>query len=190
MKIIFDFDDTLFSTEDFKEVLFSGLVKFGVSKEKLNAYYLENRKKFTNPKNFYLSFILDNKLNISMSDIEESLSELFNDLKRFLNQELIDIVKKLGPENCFIVSTGEEDFQKKKMKSCEIDELFGEIHVVAGDKNEAIEKLMDRFEGEDFVFIDDSFDNLEKAKEIINKVQVLHAVHYPTEIDRFRKLIS
>lgn len=190
MKIIFDFDDTLFSTEDFKKVVFSGLEKFGVSGDVLARYYSENRGHFTNPRKFYYSFVLDKKLNVSSEELEEVLNEIFSDLKRFLNQEFIDIIKRFGPENCFLVSAGEKDFQMKKIKHCELDELFGEIHIVEKDKNEAIKSLMDRFKGEDFVFIDDNQENIEKAKEIMNDEQKLHTVHYPHELEEFRCLVK
>lgn len=186
MKVIFDFDDTIFSANDFKKVLFSGLEKFGVSSTSLSDYYFENRNNFTNLKNFYLSFVLDKKLNISSSQLDEAVSNLFVDLKRFLNQELIGIIRKLGAENCFIVSTGERDFQMSKINGCEIEELFGEIHVVGENKNEIIQRLMDRFKGEDFIFLDDRLEHLERAKQLINNDQKLHTIHYPNEIDKFK----
>lgn len=190
MKLIIDFDDTLFSAKDFKEFMFLQLEGFGIDKEMVAKYYLENRGSFTNPRNFFLSFVLDNGINISVTKIDEIVLHLFSDLKKFLNQELIDIIKSLGPENCFIVSTGEEEHQRRKINSCEIEELFGEIHIVGENKNEAIEGLMAKFKEEDFVFVDDKTENIKRAKQIVNKDQELHVVHYPTEIDRLKSLMK
>ena len=190
MKIIIDFDDTIFSSKDFKGLMFSGLERFGVNSERVSTYYKEHRGAFTNPRNFYLSFVLDNNLDISAKDIDEAVDGLFVDLKRFVNEELIGIFKKVGPENCFIVSIGEEDFQRRKIKSCEIEELFGEIHIVGKDKNETIEKLMNKFKGEEFVFVDDNLENIEKARKIVNKEQELHVVHYPGEMEIFKGLVN
>lgn len=190
MKIIFDFDDTLFLTKDFKKVLFSELEKFGVSSEQLSNYYIHKREYFTSPRNFYYSFILDNKLNISNKELNDILTHLFSDLDKFLNQELIGVVRKFGPENCFIVSIGDKGFQMDKINSCEINELFGEIHIVGKDKNEAIKSLMSKFKGEDFIFIDNNMKNIESAKEIINTEQKLHLVHHPHELEKFKSLIK
>lgn len=187
MKVIFDFDDTIFSSKEFKDVLFSGLEKFSISYDTLSSYYFKNRDSFTNPKNFYLSFILDNKMNITHNQLDEVVLGLFVGLKRFLNQELIDIIKKLGAENCFIVSVGEKDFQLSKIKGCEIEELFGEIHIVGENKNETIEELMSKFKGEDFIFLDDKLEHTERAKEIINNEQKLHTIHYPSEANKFKE---
>lgn len=190
MKLIIDFDDTLFSTKDFKESMFSGLVKYGADKKSVADYYLFNRGSFTNPRNFYMSFVLDNGMNVSASEIDSVVTVLFDDLKKFLNQELIGIIKSLGPENCFIVSTGDEEHQRNKIRCCEIEELFGEIHIVGKDKNEVIERLMNQFKGEDFVFVDDKAENIERARQIANKEQELHVIHYPTDIERFKNLIK
>lgn len=190
MKIIFDFDDVLFSTKDFKDVLFSGLEKFGVSSELLANYYFEHREHFINPRNFYYNFIHDNELDISSKELDDVLNSLFSGLKRFLNQELIDIVKKFGPENCFIISAGDSDFQMEKIKSCEIDELFGEIHIIGKDKNEVIEGLMSKFKGDEFIFIDDNKENIENARLVSSKNARLNNVHYPSDLELFKKLIK
>ena len=190
MKLIIDFDDTLFSAKDFKELMFSGIERRGIDRELVSRFYYNNRGNFTNPRNFYMSLALDSLIDISSSEIDAASEALFVKMKDLVNQELVGIIKRLGPENCFIVSAGEELFQRRKISSCEIEELFGEIHIVDKDKNAAIEGLMNKYPGEDFVFVDDKVENIERAKQIVNKEQELHVIHYPNELERFKDLIK
>ena len=77
-----------------------------------------------------------------------------------------------------------------KIKGCKIDELFGEIHIVGKDKNEAIKSLKDKFQKDEFIFIDNNLKNIEMAMWVDTEGQKLHRIHYPDQIDEFRKLIK
>lgn len=189
MKVIFDFDDVLFSTKDFKEILFSGMGKFGIPKRQLSDFYLASTESFNNPKSFYASFILKNKINVSERELDEVVGALFVGLDRLLNQELIKVIKELGVENCFIVSMGNNEFQMNKIKGCNIEGFFNEIHIVDEEKNSVIEKLMDKFNDDHFVFIDNDLGNIEKVKKIKRGRQRLHTISFPHEVEKFMELV-
>lgn len=189
MKAIFDFDDVLFSTKDFKEILFSGMEKFGISKKQLSDFYLVSTEEFNNPKSFYASFVSKNKINVSEHELDEVVGALFVGLDKLLNQELIKVIKELGVENCFIVSMGNNEFQMNKIKGCNIEGFFNEIHIVGEEKNSVIEKLMNKFNNDYFVFIDNNLENIENAKKIEKKGQKLHAINFPQDIEKFMKLV-
>ncbi len=160
MKYIFDFDDVLFFTsKKFIEYEYSVLAKAGISPLDIQKYYQEIK---TNNKTF------------SFKDMFEYLSipqkfylEIMSSCKNFVNEDLIYLVKKIGKENCFIVTYGDEDFQKEKIKYSDIEDVFSEITVVQGSKKEAIEKICLKYKDEEVLFIDDKqehFDNLDMKK--------------------------
>ncbi|MFA6076719.1 MAG: HAD hydrolase-like protein [Candidatus Paceibacterota bacterium] len=153
MKFIFDFDDVLFhSTPRFKEHLRSSLEKAGISRVAVEEY-VENLQ----GKGFSLKELL-NKFSVNLNWYEKILKNS----EEFINQDLLKIIKKLGRENCYIVSFGDREFQSDKIKRARIETLFSKITVVSDSKKEAIEKICAKHKDEQVIFVDD------KAKHFAN----------------------
>jgi len=160
MKFIFDFDDVLFhNTKQFKEHMYTCLEKAGVSRNMAEEYYNKVRDD-----QFWLKELL------TYFSINETLYEkILNESKNFTNKDLLDIIKKLGKKNCYIVTHGNEEFQRDKIKKADINYLFSEIVVVSGSKKEAVEGICTKHKDEQVVFIDD------KAKHFKD----LNIIKYP-----------
>ena len=158
MKFIFDFDDVLFdNTKQFKEHMYASLEKAGVPRDKAEEYYKE-----IGGSQFWLKEML------AHFSLKESLyEEILKESKNHVNKELLSIIKKLGRENCYIVTHGYEEWQKAKIKSAGIDSLFTEITVVSESKKEAVEIICERHKDEKVLFIDDKarhFETLDFTK--------------------------
>jgi len=146
MKLIFDFDDTLFkNTPEFKEHLFSVLEKFDVPKKEALAYYQTVRAKEFSLKNF-LEKLLGNT-----SPYEEIMKICPN----LLNEELLAKAKEAGVENCYLVTNGDQEFQKAKIEATGIAPLFKEIRITPGNKKEIIEKICLENPEEEILFYED-----------------------------------
>ncbi len=152
MKFIFDFDDVLFdNTRQFKEHMYMHLEKAGVSRNEAEKYYK------TIPKNkFWLKELL-----IHFSLKESLYEKILAESKNFINEELINIIKKLGKENCYIVTHGYDKWQRDKIKKTGIKSLFSEIIVVSGNKKEAVKKICAKHKDEKVIFIDDKIRHFE-----------------------------
>jgi FMN phosphatase YigB (HAD superfamily) len=152
MKFIFDFDDVLFhNTEKFKKHMYAYLEKTGVPQDRAQEYY-----KIVRANQFWLKELL------AHFSLPESLyEEILKDSKNFINQDVLNIVKKIGKENCYIVTHGNENFQKDKIRNAGIEELFSEIIVISDSKKEAVEKICLRHNDEEVIFIDDKIKHLE-----------------------------
>ncbi len=156
MKFIFDFDDVLFDTRKFKEFMFSYVEKSGTSRAIAEKYYKEVRAREFSLKEFLAHFSIGNMY-----------EEIMQECPNFLNTKLIEVVKNLGKENCFIVTNGDKEFQKDKIKRNNIGFLFYEIHIVPESKKELVEKICDKYKNEQIMFIDDKdrfFENLDFKK--------------------------
>ncbi|OGI94840.1 hypothetical protein A3A03_00355 [Candidatus Nomurabacteria bacterium RIFCSPLOWO2_01_FULL_40_18] len=152
MKYIFDFDDVLFdNTKQFKEHMYMHLEKAGVSRKKTEEYYK------TIPKNqFWLKTIL------AHFSLKEDLYEtILRESKNFVNEELVNIIKKLGKNNCYIVTHGYEEWQRDKIQRAGIAPLFSEIMTTQGSKKEAVEAICAKHKDEQVVFIDDKAKHFE-----------------------------
>src|SRR3989344_2480096 len=98
MKYIFDFDDVLFNnTKQFKEHMYACLEKAGVSRGKAEEYYNTVRENRFSLKAFI-------KTLFAFWGIKKEAEEVYADIMRecpnFLNNELIEAVKRVGVENC------------------------------------------------------------------------------------------
>src|SRR3989344_6324710 len=158
MKFIFDFDDVLFhSTKLFKEHMYDSLEKYGVPRKDAKAQY-EKMK----------SNSLGLKELIDHFSTEKSLyEEILNESENFVNEELINTIKKIGENNCYIVSHGSDEFQRDKIKRAGIEALFSKIIIVQGSKKEAVEKIAAKHKDEEVVFVDDKakhFEDLDLKK--------------------------
>lgn len=152
MKFIFDFDDVLFfNTKQLKERIYASLAKAGVSRSKAEEYY-----KKTDGINFQLKDMLN-----YFSLNEDLYEEILKENKNFINKELLEIIKKLGKENCFILTHGVEDWQKDKIKSAGIAPLFSDIIIVSEQKKDSIENICVKYKDEQVIFVDDKIKYLE-----------------------------
>ena len=157
MKYIFDFDHVLFNTSKLKERIFLVLGEIGIERSAINEYIEKERWNQFSLKKLLKHF-----------SVEENLyGQIMKNNKNFINAEVLDTVKKIGKENCHIVSYGDEEFQLDKIHSSSIAPLFSEIIVVSSEKKEIIEKLCAKHKDEQVFFIDDQikhFDELDLDK--------------------------
>ena len=158
MKFIFDFDDVLFNnTKQFKEHMYLCLKKADVPRELAEEYY-----KSVRAKQFWLKELLAH-----FSVPKSWYKKILKESKNFTNKKLLKVIKKLGKNNCYIVTHGHEEFQRDKIKITGISPLFSEIIVVSENKKEAIEKISAKYKNEKVIFIDDKikhFENLDFGK--------------------------
>ncbi len=145
MKFIFDFDDVLFNTKKFKEHMYVCLEKAGINRSAAEEYYAKPKGARLWLKELLSHFSVRNDL----------YEEILNKSKNFINMELLNIIRKLGKENCYIVSYGNEEFQKDKINRTQIGSLFSEIMVVPESKKGAIEEICAKHMGEKVIFVDD-----------------------------------
>ncbi|MEK7190435.1 MAG: HAD hydrolase-like protein [Patescibacteria group bacterium] len=158
MKYIFDFDDVLFNnTAQFKEHMFKILAEAGVSEEKARAYYKEVRTKKFSLKKFIKE--LFSRYPEIKKTVAETYEAIMQECPKFLNTTLVEGVKRLKKDNCYIVSNGDEEFQGDKIKYSGMGNLFHDHHIflVPGEKRTTIAKVCEQEEnkGIEFVFIDD-----------------------------------
>lgn len=149
MKYIFDFDDTLFfTTKHRKEHMFPMLQKAGIPSNEIEEYYKKAREE---------QFSLKKLLN-HFSKKGEIYEDIMSESKRFLNTELLDLIKKIGKINCYIITYGDEEFQRDKIKRADISSLFSEIIVIPESKKGAIEKICLKHKDEQVIFIDNKIE--------------------------------
>lgn len=152
MKVIFDFDDVLFSATRFrKEALYPFFEKLGIPQADIDAYYQIVRLEGFSVKNLLAHFKLDENLNES----------ILHNAPIFVNQDLVEIAKSLGKENCFIATFGNESWQIEKIDRSGITPLFNKIFYTQESKKDFIHDICAQFPEEKIIFVDDKAKHFE-----------------------------
>lgn len=160
MKYIFDFDDVLFhNTEKLKPHMYELIEKAGIPKAEANEHYLKIRHEFVMRDFIESLFFQRDYLNSVNKD--ELYEDIMKESKNFINKDVLEIILKLGKENCFMVTHGETEHQMDKINRVGIFDLFSKIYVVQGSKKEAVEGICEQFKDEPTFFIDDKIHHLE-----------------------------
>lgn len=166
IKLICDFDDTLFDTKKFKVKMFSAIEKAGVSHSLAKQNYKEIRDLDTPfSLRMFLSLLFKQKGKEKI--ITNLYKKIMSDCSNLLEKKLIDIVHKIGKSNCYIVTNGDEEFQLDKINKSKIGSLIHSIDVVPGSKKKIIEKICIENPSSLIIFIDDKakfFEDLDMEK--------------------------
>src|SRR5258706_11472479 len=74
--------------------------------------------------------------------------KLMQESPNFINQEILKLIKKIGKENCYMVTYGDKEFQEEKINRSGVKDLFSEIFIVQDGKKEAVEKICAKHQDE------------------------------------------
>ncbi len=176
MKVIFDFDDVIFNARAFKEIFFRVLEGRGY--ENIREKYETLRKEAT-PFSLY-SFIRQVTAESSEENVVALYSEVMNSCESLVNHEVVNVIGRLGKENCYIVTNGDELFQMDKIERSIGIGAVREVFVVPGSKREKLAMLCARHNDETVIFVDDklSFINdVPRSEECQNLKTVLFNEH-------------
>lgn len=175
MKFIFDFDDVLFfTTRHRKEHMFVLLEKVGIPLAEIEEYYKKARLEGLLLKNMLAHFLASKRINQ-----KKLYEEIMAENKNFINVALLETIKKLGKDNCFLITHGGTEFQKDKIKRTGVAPLFSKIIIIQGSKKEAVEKICAKHKDEKVIFIDDKvtcFEDLD-FKKYPNLKTILYDEH-------------
>src|SRR3989344_1467402 len=153
MKLVLDFDDVLFdNTRQFKKRIYACLEKNGIARNVAEDFYKKTREKQFSLKNFISAILVKQGIDKKMEDIYE---EIMNGCVNFKNIELLKIVERIGKNNCYIVTNGDEDFQKDKIKKSIPDGIFAEIFFTSDTKKDILAFLCEKHQNDDVIFVDD-----------------------------------
>lgn len=175
IKLILDFDDVIFNnTKQFKKHMYLCLEKNGITHSVAENYYKKVRENEFSLKNFISYLIVSEGLRKNQQ--KKIHEEIMHKCKNFLNMELLEVIRKMGKSNCYLITNGDKEFQKDKIKNSGVSKLFFDIKIVPRSKKEVIEKICKENKDYDIIFLEDK----EKFLNDINfrKCQNLTTVLY------------
>ena len=176
MKIIFDFDDVIFDSHAFKQKIFSGLVSFGIPSDIIKDLYISHRSSFS-PFTLYKDAVEKSGLRISEKSLKSAVTALVENVDSYVDKRIVDLINKIGKENCFVVTAGDKDFQKLKVEASLNGVIIPEhCFFVEYEKSEALQKICEQYPHEPVIFVDDKSRYMDEANSL--HIKNLHPVLY------------
>ncbi len=163
MKLILDFDDVLFNAGDFKKILFERLESYFKNLKNFEHFSVDDiRARYDAERLKDTPFSLKSFLKNIFEEVHESsigvsiiYDEVMSHCRECVNHDLVGVVDKVGKENCFIVTSGDREFQNDKIVRTELGALVSRAIIVPGGKSDQVESICLEFPGEDIIFVDD-----------------------------------
>lgn len=130
MKIVFDFDHTLFSTRSFYEALRVSFEKLGIARELFLETFEESKqgKRDYNPQKQF-ELILERKAKVSLENaLKKTFQRILNKAEQFLYPDTLPALRNLKKSfNLILLSYGQLRFQREKIKKSKIEKYFDEV---------------------------------------------------------------
>lgn len=150
MKVILDFDDVLFNAKAFKELMFFYLEEKGARNARdVYKKMREMEEVFSMPE--FLSQLFP-----TQEEQDEVYKGIMTPAAWMANKEVLNIIQEVGKDNIFIVSHGNEAFQRDKIERALGDSvLLSHVVVVPGSKADEVGRICAMYSNEDIIFVDD-----------------------------------
>ncbi len=135
MKIYLDFDRTLFNTNAFLDEIYKIVNKYDISKNIFDKSKLKLKDKGFNIKLILQEVEKEFSFN---HQIYEEMDNLIENSCIFLYNDVLTFLKKLKVKNyeVILLTKGNEEFQKKKIKASKISNYFDDIIITLKNKGD------------------------------------------------------
>ena len=188
IKVLIDFDGTLFDSKEYKKVLNQVLVNAGMKEEDVLREY-ENWKisnnNHANPAAFALSLYDSDRykkhFKVDRESLSTSINEAVNSASKYLFKDSVSFLKGIDRSKYqpIIFTFGNKEFQRLKIEACGLADLVEDVVYSESPKIGTIAGLVDS--GESFIVIDDEMSYLKGVESNFPNARI-----FP--IDRYGKL--
>jgi FMN phosphatase YigB (HAD superfamily) len=163
LKIIFDFDHTLFSARKLYQALEDGFKKIGVPRKLFKETFEESKGKGRDYKpSSQFNLIIKKRPGIPLQELEKNFEEILNKADKFLYPDVRPFLSKVKNKfNLVLLSYGEDEFQREKIAKSNITNFFQKIFTTSDiNKVSTFKKIVVSKSGSDLkeetIFIDDN----------------------------------
>lgn len=186
MKIILDFDDTIFNTHRLMREFLKIVKKSNFTEEEFFGSYQECKKKVGG---FDPKIIIDLLNEIKPFDkikTEKEINLILSNSKDFVYSDFFDFAKSFSKKNLILLSFATTATQKIKINNSEIMGFFEDIIITSRNKVKDVKSISEKYKKEKIFFVDDKaiqVDNIKrKFPEIITmKIKRPQGGHIMTE---------
>jgi FMN phosphatase YigB (HAD superfamily) len=143
MKIVLDFDHTLFDTEEFKQALQDRLAMFGVTIDQFNSNYRIVKEQLGHYDYQEHLRLLAQEEELDENDLLLSFNEIIGTANEFLfadTIEFLESLKAISKTELYLLTFGQDKFQQAKVEASGIKPYFKEVVDTIDSKLKFFEK--------------------------------------------------
>ncbi len=170
MKIVLDFDDTIFDTGAYIEEKIKIFAQEGFTREE----YFFNYEKVIKEKGYFdADSIIDlffKSKKFDKEKIKNKIESVIKKTKVFIYEDFYDFVGSFDKKDLMLVSVGVGEPHKRKIENTGIAAFFDKIAISKKYKSEEIELLVKKYPSEQIFFIDDKAKQIDEAKKRLPQI--------------------
>ncbi|MDF1497985.1 MAG: HAD family hydrolase [Patescibacteria group bacterium] len=169
MKIVLDFDDTIFNTYGLMQEFLKIFLIEGFNEEQFWDVYRQCKKKIGDfDKDIFVDLIYSLK-NFNKEEINKKIDFIINKSNEFVYRDFFDFVSSFKKEKLILLSFGTTEFQKTKIENSGISKYFSEIIITSRNKADDMEEIQKKYNGS-IVFIEDKAKAIDDVKKRLPNV--------------------
>ena len=170
MKIILDFDDTIFNTHQLMSDVSAVFERVGFMRKDFFEAYRKCKEKVGDFNPEIIIDLLDEIKPFDKIEAKKKINSILDNSKNFVYPDFFDFAKSFNKKDLTLLSFGEASFQRTKIKNSGVNSFFSRVIVTQKNKIEDLEPLCEKYSEEKIFFIDDKAEQIDEVKKIFPQI--------------------
>jgi FMN phosphatase YigB (HAD superfamily) len=175
MKVVLDFDDTIFDSRCFKADLMGIFAKYGISEDEFNASAYSKSCEGVNKYDVASQLKkLEHLKAVSLEPLRREIENWGKDLSGYVFQDFFYFIRELSVDNLVLLTFGDIEFQQLKVANSGLEKYFSRLLFTEADKGSVLKQYLAEIDRrEEVFFIDDREEQLTSVARLIPNVHCL-----------------
>jgi len=173
MKIILDFDNTIFNTLLMLSEFLKVFQEAGFTEEEFWNNYEKTKEKMGGFDQEIFIDLLGNSSFFDKKKTKEKMDSILSRASNFIYPDFADFAKSFNKRDLMLLSYGVTDFQKRKIEKSKIASMLSEIIITSKSKDKSFKIICQKYQGEKLFFIEDNGKQIDQVKKEFPEVIVL-----------------
>ena len=173
MKIILDFDNTIFNTLLMLNEFLKVFQEAGFTEEKFWNNYEKTKEKIGGFDQKVFIDLLGDSSFFDKKKTKEKMDSILSRASNFIYPDFADFAKSFNKRDLMLLSYGVTDFQKRKIEKSKIASMLNEIIITSKSKDKSFKIIRQKYQGEKLFFIEDNGEQIDRVKKEFPEVIAL-----------------